>query len=51
MHAAGTRQIVTGLSIAKHQKYDEEKPGDKIFITSMCMGTGMGMAAVFVGEQ
>ncbi|KAK0238315.1 Thiolase, N-terminal domain-containing protein [Armillaria nabsnona] len=40
----GARQIATGLNIAK--QYDE-----KIFITSMCIGSGMGMAGVFVNEQ
>ncbi|KAF8185048.1 Thiolase, N-terminal domain-containing protein [Mycena galopus ATCC 62051] len=40
----GARQIATGLNIAK--QYNE-----KIFVTSMCIGTGMGMAAVFVNEQ
>jgi len=40
----GVRQVVTGLNIAKHT-------GGKVFVTSMCMGTGMGMAAVFVSEQ
>ncbi|KAF8879165.1 Thiolase, N-terminal domain-containing protein [Infundibulicybe gibba] len=40
----GARQIVTGLNVAKQH-------GKKIFVTSMCMGSGMGMAAVFVSEQ
>jgi len=39
----GARQIATGLSIAK-------QTGGKVFITSMCIGSGMGMAAVFVSE-
>ncbi|KAF9812983.1 hypothetical protein IEO21_05868 [Rhodonia placenta] len=42
--ATGARQIVTGLNIAK-------QTGGKIFVTSMCIGSGMGMAAVFVSEQ
>jgi hypothetical protein len=41
---AGARQIVTGLNIAKDTN-------QKIFVTSMCIGTGMGMAALFVSEQ
>ena len=41
---AGARQVATGLNIAK--MYDH-----KIFVTSMCIGSGMGMAAVFVNEQ
>ncbi|KAI0925166.1 hypothetical protein AcW1_007053 [Taiwanofungus camphoratus] len=42
--STGARQIVTGLNIAK-------QTGGKIFVTSMCIGSGMGMAAVFVSEQ
>ncbi|KIP02384.1 hypothetical protein PHLGIDRAFT_130767 [Phlebiopsis gigantea 11061_1 CR5-6] len=40
----GARQIATGLNIAK-------QTGKKVFVTSMCIGSGMGMAAVFVSEQ
>ncbi|KZV62223.1 acetyl-CoA acetyl transferase [Peniophora sp. CONT] len=40
----GARQIATGLNIAK-------QTGGKIFVTSMCIGSGMGMAAMFVSEQ
>jgi acetyl-CoA acyltransferase 1 len=40
----GARQIATGLNIAK-------QTGGKVFVTSMCIGSGMGMAAVFVSEQ
>ncbi|PCH44012.1 acetyl-CoA acetyl transferase [Wolfiporia cocos MD-104 SS10] len=42
--STGCRQIVTGLNIAK-------QTGGKIFVTSMCIGSGMGMAGVFVSEQ
>ena len=42
--SAGARQVATGMSIAK-------QTGGKVFITSMCIGSGMGMAAVFVSEQ
>jgi acetyl-CoA acyltransferase 1 len=42
--ATGSRQIATGLNRAK-------RTGEKIFVTSMCIGSGMGMAAVFVSEQ
>ena len=42
--ATGTRQIVTGLSELRRQK-------KKILLTSMCIGTGMGMAGLFVNEQ
>ncbi|CAL1715704.1 unnamed protein product [Somion occarium] len=40
----GARQVATGLNIAK-------QTGGKIFCTSMCIGSGMGMAAIFVSEQ
>ncbi|KAG6888858.1 hypothetical protein C0995_005279 [Termitomyces sp. Mi166 len=40
----GSRQIVTGLNIARQY-------GARVFVTSMCIGSGMGMAAVFVSEQ
>ena len=42
--ATGTRQIVTGLSELRQQK-------KKILLTSMCIGTGQGMAGLFVNEQ
>jgi len=41
--ATGARQIVTGLSECKRQK-------KKILLTSMCIGTGQGMAGLFVYE-
>jgi len=40
----GARQIATGLNIAK-------QTNKRIFVTSMCIGSGMGMAAVFVSEH
>lgn len=40
----GIRQIVTGLSECRRTK-------QKILLTSMCLGTGMGMAGLFVNEQ
>ncbi|KAK1921349.1 Thiolase, N-terminal domain-containing protein [Papiliotrema laurentii] len=40
----GARQIATALPEAKREK-------KKVFVTSMCIGSGMGMAAVFVNEQ
>jgi acetyl-CoA acyltransferase 1 len=40
----GTRQIVTGLSECRRQK-------KRILLTSMCIGTGQGMAGLFVNEQ
>ncbi|KAI1092255.1 thiolase [Rostrohypoxylon terebratum] len=42
--ATGTRQIVTGLSELRRTK-------KKLLLTSMCIGTGMGMAGLFVNEQ
>ncbi|KAI1819394.1 Thiolase, N-terminal domain-containing protein [Xylaria intraflava] len=40
----GARQVVTGLSECRRAK-------KKILLTSMCIGTGMGMAGLFVNEQ
>lgn len=42
--ATGARQIVTGLSECRRQK-------KKVLLTSMCVGTGQGMAGLFVNEQ
>ncbi|KAK0390116.1 hypothetical protein NLU13_3689 [Sarocladium strictum] len=42
--ATGARQIVTGLSECRRQK-------KKLLLTSMCIGTGQGMAGLFVNEQ
>ncbi|KAG8942469.1 3-ketoacyl-CoA thiolase with broad chain length specificity [Tulasnella sp. 424] len=42
--ATGARQIATGLTIAKGT-------GLKVFVTSMCVAGGMGMASVIVSEQ
>ena len=44
LSTAGARQVATGLNIAKQYKAP-------VFVTSMCIGSGMGMAAVFVNEQ
>jgi len=41
---AGARQVATGLSIAKQRN-------ERVFVTSMCIGSGMGMAAVFASEH
>ncbi|KAK5947009.1 hypothetical protein PMZ80_001155 [Knufia obscura] len=40
----GVRQIVSGLSECRRR-------GSKVLVTSMCLGTGMGMAGLFVNEQ
>lgn len=40
----GARQIVTGLSECRRRK-------KQVLLTSMCMGTGMGMAGLIVNEQ
>ena len=42
--ATGARQICTILSEARRTK-------SKILLTSMCIGTGQGMAGLFVNEQ
>jgi acetyl-CoA acetyltransferase family protein len=40
----GARQICTGLSECRRQK-------KRVLLTSMCIGTGQGMAGLFVNEQ
>jgi len=40
----GARQVCTGLSEARRTK-------KKILVTSMCIGTGQGMAGLLVNEQ
>jgi len=42
--ATGARQVVTGLSELRRQK-------KKMLLVSMCIGTGQGMAGLFVNEQ
>ncbi|KAK6435206.1 hypothetical protein LTR95_008613 [Oleoguttula sp. CCFEE 5521] len=42
--ATGARQIVTGLSECRRRKA-------KVLLTTMCIGTGMGMAGLFINEQ
>lgn len=42
--ATGARQVVTGLSELRRQK-------KKMLLTSMCIGSGQGMAGLFVNEQ
>ncbi|CAH7673557.1 Thiolase, N-terminal domain-containing protein [Phakopsora pachyrhizi] len=42
--ATGARQVATALSEAKRTRAS-------LFVTSMCVGSGMGMAALFVNEQ
>lgn len=42
-YLAGTRQVVTGLAELKRKD-------KKLLVTSMCIGSGMGAAAVFVNE-
>jgi acetyl-CoA acyltransferase 1 len=42
--ATGARQICTILSEARRTK-------KKILLTSMCIGTGQGMAGLFINEQ
>ncbi|KAG8723314.1 3-ketoacyl-CoA thiolase with broad chain length specificity [Ceratobasidium sp. 395] len=40
----GARQVATAFAHAK-------RTNERIIVTSMCIGSGMGMAAVFVNEQ
>ncbi|KZS87969.1 thiolase, partial [Sistotremastrum niveocremeum HHB9708] len=42
--ATGARQVATALNRTK-------TTGERLFVTSMCIGSGMGMAGVFVNEQ
>ncbi|QIX01206.1 hypothetical protein AMS68_006723 [Peltaster fructicola] len=42
--ATGARQVVTGLSEARRQK-------KQVLLTTMCIGTGAGMAGLFINEQ
>jgi acetyl-CoA acetyltransferase len=42
--ATGARQVVTGLSELRRTK-------KKMLLISMCIGTGQGMAGLFVNEQ
>lgn len=42
--ATGARQICTGLSELRRQR-------KRLLLTSMCIGTGAGMAGLFVNEQ
>lgn len=41
--ATGARLVVTGLS-------ELRRTGGKVLVVSMCVGTGMGMAGLFVNE-
>jgi acetyl-CoA acyltransferase 1 len=41
--ATGARQVVTGLAEMRRQK-------KKLLVTTMCIGTGMGMAGLWVNE-
>jgi acetyl-CoA acyltransferase 1 len=41
--ATGARLVVTGLS-------ELRRTGGKVLLVSMCIGTGMGMAGLFVNE-
>lgn len=41
--AAGVRQVVTGLAELK-------RTNGQILLTSMCVGSGMGAAGIFVNE-
>lgn len=40
---AGVRQVVTGLAELRRRN-------EKILCTSMCVGSGMGAAGIFVNE-
>jgi len=40
----GVRQVVTGLS-------ELQRTGGQVLVTSMCIGSGMGAAGLFVNER
>lgn len=40
----GVRQVATGL-------HELERRQGKVLVTSMCIGTGMGAAAVFIRDR
>lgn len=42
--ATGARQVVTGLSECRRRKV-------QVLLTTMCIGTGAGMAGLFINEQ
>jgi len=42
--ATGVRQVVTGLA-------ELCRRGENVLVSSMCIGSGMGAAAVFVNER
>jgi acetyl-CoA acyltransferase 1 len=60
LRATGARQIVTGLNELERRNGKvsnnielcgvSDYCDPKVLVTSMCMGTGMGAAAVFLGE-
>ena len=41
---AGARQVATGLNTPKQS-------GGNVFVTSMCVDSEMGMAAIFISEH
>lgn len=63
LRATGARQIATGLAELRRRKqkacYSDVLSGfgladrllPQVLVTSMCIGTGMGAAAVFVNED
>lgn len=44
INAAGVRQVITGLEELRRRN-------EKVLLTSMCVGSGMGAAGVFVNER
>ena len=42
--AAGVRQVITGLEELRRRK-------EEFLCTSMCVGSGMGAAGIFVNER
>ncbi|GMK55615.1 hypothetical protein CspeluHIS016_0206710 [Cutaneotrichosporon spelunceum] len=46
--ATGVRQVVTGVSEIRRRQKEGEAKGKQVLVTSMCIGSGMGAAGLFV---
>ncbi|CAK9781640.1 unnamed protein product [Cutaneotrichosporon oleaginosum] len=46
--ATGVRQVVTGVSELRRRQKEGEAKGKQVLVTSMCIGSGMGAAGIFV---
>lgn len=46
--ATGVRQVVTGVSELRRREKEGSAKGKQVLVTSMCIGSGMGAAGIFV---